>query len=149
MVRYLPGILKCLFLSEIALLRLAAGNGLESDCSNVSWCSCVVLGQLNNYSSLAFCIVESLYKSCVPFPFACWLIRAPKVHRCMEHGWDIPRDLCLDRSAWKAAIAVTRGSHWVSTIAYSNLLGTKTPCCSLELEFSVAYFQPASSVFLS
>jgi hypothetical protein len=52
-------------------------------------------------------------------------------------GWDISRYLCLDRSAWKTAIDmpaplfVTRGSCWVSTLAYPNLLGTKRLCCLL------------------
>jgi hypothetical protein len=41
-------------------------------------------------------------------------------------GWNIPRDLCLDMSAWKAAIDVT---CLVSTLAYPNLLGTKMLCC--------------------
>jgi hypothetical protein len=86
-VRYLPGIFKCLFISEIVILRLAAGNGLKSDCSNVSWCSCVALGQHDNYLRWGHDNIRVVVQElCVPLPFASWLIRATKVHPCMEHG---------------------------------------------------------------
>jgi hypothetical protein len=67
--------------------------------------------------------------------------------------WNISKELCLDKSAWKEAIHMSEPllglfpfsalknlfslpflslflvtSCWVSTLAYPNLLGTKTLC---------------------
>ena len=39
--------------------------------------------------------------------------------------WNIPKELALDRSAWKTAIHVPEPCFcWVSTLAYPNLFGT-------------------------
>jgi hypothetical protein len=54
------------------------------------------------------------------------LIREEEVKAVMK-GWNIPKDLALNRSASKTTIHVPKPWlwFWVLTLAYPNFLGTK------------------------